>query len=38
MTTVNPNNKNETQSDIFPWKVFKLTSFLIGQKKNEIIK
>ena len=37
MTTVNPNNKNETQSDIFPWKVFKLASFIIDQKKDEII-
>ena len=32
MTTVNPNNEKETQSDIFRWKVFKLTSFFIGQK------
>ena len=24
MTKVNPNNGNETKSDIFPWHIFKL--------------
>ena len=23
MTKVNPNNENETKSDIFPWDIFK---------------
>ena len=33
MTKVNPNNGNETKSDIFPWDIFKSdTAFL--SKKN----
>ena len=26
MTKVNPNNRNETKSDIFPWDIFKFDS------------
>ena len=33
MTKVNPNNGNETKSDIFPWNIFKyVTSFFTGSK------
>ena len=28
MTKVNPNNGNETKSDIFPWDIFKSKNFL----------
>ena len=28
MTKVNPNNGNETKSDIFPWDIFKSNNFL----------
>ena len=35
MTKVNPNNGNETKSDIFPWDIFKADtkSFLIKNIK-----
>ena len=29
MTKVNPNNKSETKSDIFPWDIFKSETFVI---------
>ena len=32
MTQVNPNNGNETKSDIFPWDIFKSDIILIGRK------
>ena len=33
MTKVNPNNGNETKSDIFPWDIFKsVISFHCSQK------
>ena len=32
MTKVNPNNGNETKSDIFPWDIFKSDIILIGRK------
>ena len=31
MTKMNPNNKNETKSDIFPWDIFKSETFLLKQ-------
>ena len=37
MTKVNPNNENETKSDIFLWYIFKLTSFLFFTEKYESI-
>ena len=32
MSKVNPNNGNETKSDIFPWKIFKSDTILFYQK------
>ena len=32
MTKVNPNNGNETKSDIFPWDIFKFVIIFIGRK------
>ena len=32
MTKVNPNNRNETKSDIFPWDIFKSSIIFIGRK------
>ena len=29
MAKVNPNNGNETKSDIFPWDIFKSDTFFI---------
>ena len=29
MTKMNPNNGNETESDIFPWEIFKSGTFFI---------
>ena len=36
MTKVNPNNGNETKSDIFPWDIFKsdTISFFIKNYEN----
>ena len=33
MTKLNPNNRNESKSDIFPWVIFKI-SFLFKVFKN----
>ena len=33
MTKVNPNNGNETKSDIFPWDIFKFDSISLFIKK-----
>ena len=33
MTNVNPNNGNETISDIFPWDIFKYDNISIFIKK-----
>ena len=33
MTKVNPDNANETKSDIFPWDVFKSDMILFVIKK-----
>ena len=32
LTKVNPNNGNETKSDIFPWNIFKSDIIFIGRK------
>ena len=32
MTKVNPNNENETKSDIFPWDIFKSGIIFIDSK------
>ena len=32
MIKFNPNNGNEKKSDIFPWGIFKLTSYIFCQK------
>ena len=32
MTTMNPNNGNESKSDIFQWDIFKSDIFFIGHK------
>ena len=33
MTNVNPNNENETKSDIFPWNIFKSDTIFFLIKK-----
>ena len=33
MNKVNPNNENETKSDIFPWDIFKYDSISFFIKK-----
>ena len=37
MTKVNPNNGNETKSDIFPWTCSNLTSFFIFHISKTLI-
>ena len=32
MTKVNPSNRNETESDIFPWGIFKSDIIFISRK------
>ena len=34
MTEVNPNNENETKSDIFPWNISNYCHFFSYQKKK----
>ena len=33
MTKLNPNNRNEAKSDIFPWDIFKCDIILFYQKR-----
>ena len=36
MTKVNPNNGNETKSDIFPWDIFKSETISFSLKNIEV--
>ena len=36
MTKVNPNNGNETKSDIFPWDIFKFDIIFLWPKNTKI--
>ena len=36
MTKMNPNNRNEIESDIFPWYIFKSDIIFHWSQNNEI--